>query len=228
VEFGLDRYRWYARCGQRIDGPGSEHADVAASCHRRANTLRCSERAPAKPGEHLTGLLCRTAAGDRPAFRCLFGGLVLTVWHVVAGILPDPHLVPPVVEATFLEVRHRAAAFDPRSDDARAWVLVIAASRAEDRLRSALAAGHNAMTDAITAAYDAHRRLELAARLGRESIVVRVGPSRFVRVPDLAQAAAVLDKAELDKAEIEDVPPDGLSGHAGEGRWRGPPRPSGG
>jgi DNA-directed RNA polymerase specialized sigma24 family protein len=144
---------------------------------------------PVRHDGHLTRLVARTAAGDRSAFRCLYGGLACLVWSVVAAILP-PDRVAGVVEATFLEVWHRAAAFDAASGGPREWIGTIALRRADDRLRTTGGGARDARLDAIAAVCEAHHRLELAARLGPAPILIRVGPCAFVRVRDLAEVAA--------------------------------------
>lgn len=81
-------------------------------------------------------LMGRVAAGDRDAFAALFDRHSPTVLGVLVRLLRDRDEAEEVLQEAFLQLWQEAARY--RSDGAspRGWVLMLARSRAIDRLRS--------------------------------------------------------------------------------------------
>ncbi len=105
-----------------------------------AEAVICSGLNPAEPVApdqaedfHLLG---RVAAGDRDAFARLFdrhAGLALSL---LSRILGDRGSAEEVLQETFLQVWQQARRYQPGLARPRAWILMMARSRALDRLRS--------------------------------------------------------------------------------------------
>jgi DNA-directed RNA polymerase specialized sigma24 family protein len=139
---------------------------------------------------HIGALVTRTAVHDRMAFRRLYAFLAMSVWHMAAHRLPNPHDAAAVTRSTFVEVWHLAR--HCRTDaggDARAWVTAIAAGRVDDRTRIRTGPGI-AVDD-----YDARIRRELRDLLGRGRAVVRSAPHTFINVDDLDDAITAIAAA---------------------------------
>ena len=115
-------------------------------------------------GDRFTGLVGRSAAGDRDAFRCLYAELAAPTWRAAAAWLGCPDAASSVTDATFMEVWYRATSFDAAVRGGREWIASIAARRCEDWLRAANLAGSRGFTGAM-AEYSRHLRSELAAIL---------------------------------------------------------------
>jgi hypothetical protein len=149
---------------------------------------------PAAATDRLDRLVARIAAGDRPAFRCLYAFLAVRVWHTAARTLPHPGHAVAVTRSTFLEVWHTAGVAG--RDDARDWIDAITAFRVDERRRlisergrpgpeSGTAGLGEPATDVIDDDNRVHR--ELADVLGTGRAIIRVGPATFVRIEDLAR-----------------------------------------
>jgi DNA-directed RNA polymerase specialized sigma24 family protein len=110
--------------------------------------------------DRLHDLVVGIAAGDRPAFRTLYGLLAPRVWGEAVRLLP-PGEARAVTRSTFVEVWHLARHhLDDGTGEVRAWVVAITARRVDDRIRSA---GEPARH---RAGYDHHTHCELVALLG--------------------------------------------------------------
>ncbi|MDZ4694743.1 MAG: sigma-70 family RNA polymerase sigma factor [Deltaproteobacteria bacterium] len=80
--------------------------------------------------------LCGTARGQALAFRKFYCAQVSRAMAIAVRVLKDREDAEDVVQETFLGLWKRAAQFDPKRDDAVAWVVTVARSRALDRLRA--------------------------------------------------------------------------------------------
>jgi RNA polymerase sigma-70 factor (ECF subfamily) len=82
------------------------------------------------------GLLRRMADGDESAFSALYDRWVDRVHTVAFWILKDADEAEDVVEETFWQVWRTAARYDVARSAAATWLMLIARSRALDRLRA--------------------------------------------------------------------------------------------
>jgi RNA polymerase sigma-70 factor (ECF subfamily) len=80
-------------------------------------------------------LVRRVACGDRQAFATLFDRRGAILFGIVLRILHDREEAEDVLQETFLQVWQRAATFDEARGRAVAWLMLIARSRALDRVR---------------------------------------------------------------------------------------------
>lgn len=95
---------------------------------------------PAPPIDHDQAedlhLLGRAAAGDRDAFARLFDRHGSVALGLLTRMLGERASAEEVLQETFLQVWQQARRYEPRLARPRAWILMIARSRALDRLRS--------------------------------------------------------------------------------------------
>jgi RNA polymerase sigma-70 factor (ECF subfamily) len=82
-----------------------------------------------------TFLLHRIASGDQEAFEELFSRLAPFLLGYLIQILHQRSLAEEVLQDVFLKVWKQASLFSPDRGSARAWLFMIARSRALDRLR---------------------------------------------------------------------------------------------
>jgi RNA polymerase sigma-70 factor, ECF subfamily len=82
------------------------------------------------------GLLLRMADGDETAFSALYDRWADRVHTVAIWILKDPDEAEDVVEETFWQVWRTAARYDVTRSACATWIMLIARSRALDRLRA--------------------------------------------------------------------------------------------
>lgn len=80
-------------------------------------------------------LLARMHAGDEHALAALYDRHAALVFHLVVRILGDRDDADEVVEETFWQAWRQAGRFDPGRAGVSTWLLVIARSRALDRVR---------------------------------------------------------------------------------------------
>jgi RNA polymerase sigma-70 factor (ECF subfamily) len=86
-------------------------------------------------------LLARVARDrDRPAFAAVYDRLAPRVYGFLLNLLGNRTDADDVLQETFLQVWNQAARFDPARAGPVGWVLMIARSRATDRLRKRVAA----------------------------------------------------------------------------------------
>jgi RNA polymerase sigma-70 factor (ECF subfamily) len=114
---------------------------------------------------HLMG---RIAAGDRDAFAELFDRLAPTVLGVLGRALGGRAEAEEVLQEVFLQVWRDAGRYLPERATPRGWVLMLARSRALDRLRSGRAS--RAREEAVAAR---------EGRAGAEPPVAPVGTDRL-------------------------------------------------
>ena len=81
-------------------------------------------------------LLGRVAAGDRDAFARLFDRHASVALGLLTRLLGERGSAEEVLQETFLQVWQQARRYQPRLARPRAWILMMARSRALDRLRA--------------------------------------------------------------------------------------------
>lgn len=80
-------------------------------------------------------LLGRIASGDREAFATLYDRYAPRAYGLLLRVLRNRADADDVLQETFLQVWRQAIRFDPSRAAADVWVLLVARSRAVDRLR---------------------------------------------------------------------------------------------
>jgi hypothetical protein len=162
-----------------------------------ASMAEYSSAGPAVSSDRLDRLVSRIAAGDRPAFRCLYAFLAVRVWRTAARALPQPGHAIAITRSTFLEVWYTAGA--AAHYDARDWIEAITAVRVDERRRVFGDHDHDCEDLVISTAdlrqpatdlvdHDDRTHRELASVLGAGWATIRVAPAMFVRVEDLDSA----------------------------------------
>jgi RNA polymerase sigma-70 factor (ECF subfamily) len=111
-------------------------------------------------------LIRRTAAGDRAAFAGLYDRYAARALGLVVRILRNRTEADDVLQEVFLQVWAQAARFDPARSALDVWLLLIARSRALDRLRKRVAAPAAELPDR-PAADDPAGGLERAEQAGQ-------------------------------------------------------------
>jgi RNA polymerase sigma-70 factor (ECF subfamily) len=81
-------------------------------------------------------LLARIAVGDAEALGALHDRHAGMLQALVRRIVDDRSDAEDIVQEVFLQVWHQAARYDPRRSAASTWLVLIARSRAIDRLRT--------------------------------------------------------------------------------------------
>jgi RNA polymerase sigma-70 factor, ECF subfamily len=84
----------------------------------------------------LKALLAGAAAGDQDAFARLYDATSAAVYGLALRILRNPAEAEEVALDVFLQAWRDAARYDPSRGSALSWLLVLARSRAIDRLRA--------------------------------------------------------------------------------------------
>lgn len=85
---------------------------------------------------HLRALVQRVARGDEAAYEDLYDRLSATVYGVCRRVLRDPSESEEVAQEVLLEIWRTASRYDPARAGVRSWAVMIAHSRAVDRVRS--------------------------------------------------------------------------------------------
>lgn len=126
-------------------------------------------------------LLTRVARDrDRTAFAAVYDRLAPRVYGFLLKLLGNRSDADDVLQETFLQVWNQAGRFDPARANADGWMLMIARSRAADRLRKR-AASKLAAEPVSEPAVNAHpgERLEAADDAGRVSAALaRIPPEQ--------------------------------------------------
>jgi RNA polymerase sigma-70 factor (ECF subfamily) len=86
-------------------------------------------------------LMGRVAAGDQTAFADLFDRHSPVVLGVLIRMLRRRELAEEVLQEAFLQAWDQAGRYEPERATPRSWILMLARSRALDRLRSSQARG---------------------------------------------------------------------------------------
>ena len=107
--------------------------------------------APAEPGEDpLSALIARAASADGRALEALYDGTASHVHGIAMRILKDERDAEEVTVDVYRQVWHQAARYDPERGRPLAWLLMLARSRAIERMRST--ANTRARTEPLTEA----------------------------------------------------------------------------
>lgn len=141
--------------------------------------------APEEPSDR--NLIVETAAGDALAFAALYdrhSGLAL---GVVRRILGDHGDGEEVLQEAFLQVWREAGRYDANRATPRGWIVMIARSRALDRLRSAAAC---------------QRREEGVAKGGGLRAAAPVGCGRLERLEDRRRVTRALSRLPKEQREV--------------------------
>lgn len=97
-----------------------------------------ASRPGADPEEQalLRDLVARVARGDEAAYEQLYDLVSATVYGVCRRVLRDPSESEEVAQEVLLEIWRTASRYDPERAGVRSWAVMIAHSRAVDRVRS--------------------------------------------------------------------------------------------
>ncbi len=135
------------------------------------------------------------ADGDASALAALYDGWAERVHTVALWILKDPDEAADVVEDTFWQAWRTARRFDPRRGTGSTWLMMIARSRALDRLR-------------------AHRRwADWTAAPGNMAVLLETTTAVTAEVPDAyserterqAALAAALDGLPAEQRRVVEM-----------------------
>jgi RNA polymerase sigma-70 factor (ECF subfamily) len=131
-------------------------------------------------------LAVRLARGEQAALRELFQAHAGQVLTVARRIVRDPSEAEDVVQETFLEVWRRATQYDPSRSALSTWVLMIARSRAIDRVRARRRPGSSDAAQEIAADDDPLRDAE--SREARKHMLATLNtlPSEQRKVVELS------------------------------------------
>ncbi len=114
--------------------PGSDGDDVQLAPEPGGTPARAS--GDPQEQELLRVLVARTARGDDQAFEQLYDLLSSTVYGVCRRVLRDPAESEEVAQEVLLELWRNASRYDPSRAGVRSWAVMVAHSRAVDRVRS--------------------------------------------------------------------------------------------
>jgi hypothetical protein len=167
------------------------------------STATGATASPTVGHDHLDHLISRIAAGDRAAFRCLYGFMAVRVWYTAVESQLCPADAAAVTRSIFLDVWHLAGT--AARYDARDWMAAACSRHISDRLRTVGADvrrgvrpgqpyvdpdGHG--QPPIVAHDDSHIHRELATVLGTGRATIRVSPGVYARIDDLDHALVVI------------------------------------
>jgi RNA polymerase sigma-70 factor, ECF subfamily len=98
------------------------------SCRWRTNTVRAMSRSDVE-------LLVAIVAGDRAAFAVVYDRHAATVFGLLRTMLSGPGEAEDVLQETFLLAWRQSRRYNPDRSTALGWLVMMARSRALDRLR---------------------------------------------------------------------------------------------
>lgn len=135
--------------GREVPVPLAEGDDTAGptpgSASRDGDDVRAAPEPGGRPArssgnpeeqELLKALVARTALGDELAYEQLYDLVAATVYGVCRRVLRDPAESEEVAQEVLLEMWRTASRYDPSRAGVRSWAVMIAHSRAVDRVRS--------------------------------------------------------------------------------------------
>jgi RNA polymerase sigma-70 factor (ECF subfamily) len=149
----------------------------------RREASRCL--APEEPTDR--ALIAKTARGDADAFAALYDRHAGLALGVVRRILGDSGEAEEVLQETFLQVWREAGRYDGNRATPRGWIVMIARSRALDRLRSAAASV---------------RREEGVAREEGLRFAAPVGSCRLERLEARRRVTLALSRLPKEQREV--------------------------
>ena len=164
------------------------------------------ERRPAAPGvttrvtDHLhdVHLMGRVAAGDQEAFAAIFDRHSPIVLGVLMRMMRDKSLAEEILQEAFLQAWRQAASYRPQKATPRGWLVMLARSRALDRLRADRA--RRGREDAT------------ARQGGAAALVPAEGPKRLEEEERRRTVSSILERLpEAQRRCIELAYFDGLS-----------------
>ena len=121
-------------------------------------------------------LISRVANRDREAFAALYDRLAGRAFGLILKVLRNRTDAEDVLQEAFLQVWNQAARFDPARSVPLGWVLMIARSRATDRLRKKSDVQVEQPSDAPTDAADPTAGLQADETAGRVSAALAALP----------------------------------------------------
>ncbi len=121
--------------GGSADDPSALEAEHVHPASQSGGTAARSSVDPQEQ-ELLKALVARTARGDEQAYEQLYDRLSATVFGVCRRVLRDPAESEEVAQEVLLEMWRTASRYDPSRAGVRSWAVMIAHSRAVDRVRS--------------------------------------------------------------------------------------------
>lgn len=128
------------------------------------------------------------ASGDESALAALYDGWAERVHTLAFWILKDPDEAEDVVEETFWQAWRTAARYDSRRGTLSTWLIMIARSRALDRVRSR------------------RRWTDLSTTPGNAGMLREATAARSAKTPD-AHSESVEREAAL-AAALDGLPPE--------------------
>lgn len=118
-------------------------------------------------------LLDRMDRGDADALAVLYDRYAPRVLGLTTRILGDADEAEDVLQEVFLQVWRAPRRFDPSRGALLTWLLVLARSRAIDRLRSLRRRGRDRHVDVAAAALPSGQNVERDAEASQEGAAVR-------------------------------------------------------
>lgn len=115
-------------------------------------------------------VLARIARGDETAMGELYNRTSGPIFRLACRLLRDAGAAEEVVHDVYMQVWRKAAEFNPARGTPTAWLLVIARSRASDRLRSRRAYQYEqTLDDAPSTAFSIESKLEQSLICGQSA-----------------------------------------------------------
>ncbi len=127
--------------GPAQHGPGSDVPHPAEQDGDPVQPVPQADTRPVRAGDpeeqaYLRALVQRLARGDEAAYEDLYDRVSATVYGVCRRVLRDPSEAEEVAQEVLLEIWRTASRYDPARAGVRSWAVMIAHSRAVDRVRS--------------------------------------------------------------------------------------------
>ncbi|OCW58413.1 sigma-70 family RNA polymerase sigma factor [Hoeflea olei] len=119
--------------------------------------------------EDLSGLIARTALGDRKAFSALYAETAAKLFGVTLRILKDRAQAEDALQEVYVRIWRRAGSFRVGQASATAWLVTIARNQAIDMLRARQPAtlDYDDAPDIADQAPDPEARAALSGEAGR-------------------------------------------------------------
>lgn len=127
---------------------------------------------PSDPGVEDSRIMGRIAAGEPEALAGLYDLYASRVLGVTTRILSDPEEAQDVLQEVFLHAWKNPSSFDPERGSLLTWILILARSRAIDRLRALRRRGRDRQVDIADCQIASAEDLEGAAGLRQDGRAV--------------------------------------------------------